>query len=41
VIVIAVPFHVGRAHRLRDLFDYDESLDDDRRPGTGERRRIA
>ena len=41
VIVIAVPFHVGRAHRLRDLFDYDEMLDDDRSPGAGERRRIA
>jgi hypothetical protein len=41
VIVIAVPFRIGQAHRLRDLFDYDESLDDDRRPGAGERRRSA
>jgi amino acid transporter len=41
VIVIAVPFHVGRAHRLRDLLDYDESLDGDRPAGAGDRRRIA
>jgi len=41
VIVIAVPFHVGHAHRLRDLFDYDELLDDDRAAGTGDRRHIA
>jgi amino acid transporter len=41
VIVIAVPFRIGQAHRLRDLFDYDESLDDDRRPRAGERRRSA
>jgi amino acid transporter len=41
VIVIAVPFRIGQAHRLRDLFDYDESLDDDRRPGAGGRRRSA
>ena len=41
VIVIAVPFHIGRAYRLRDLLDYDESVDDNRRTSTGERRRSA
>ena len=41
VIVIAVPFLLGRSYRLRDLFDYDEMLDEDRRPDPGERRRTA
>jgi len=27
VIVIAVPFLIGRAYRLRDLFDHDEDVD--------------
>jgi amino acid transporter len=28
VVVTAVPFHLGKAVRLRDRFDYDEQLDD-------------
>lgn len=28
VVVTAVPFHLGRAARLRDRFDYDEQLDE-------------
>lgn len=28
VVVTAVPFHLGRATRLRDRFDYDEQLDE-------------
>jgi amino acid transporter len=41
VIVIGVPFHIGRAYRLRDLFDYDDTLDDDRRLRAGEQQRSA
>lgn len=29
VVVTAVPFHLGQSARLRDLFDHDETLDDD------------
>jgi amino acid transporter len=41
VVVIAVPFLIGRAYRLRDLFDFDETLAELPAPGTGERRRTA
>ncbi len=27
VVVIAVPYQLGRAHKIRDLLDHDESLD--------------
>lgn len=29
VVVIAVPYQLGRAHKLRDLLDHDESIDDE------------
>lgn len=28
-IVIAVPYQLGRAHKIRDLLDHDESLDEE------------
>jgi len=28
-VVIAVPYQLGRAHRLRDLLEHDESVDCD------------
>lgn len=31
VVVIAVPYQLGRAHRLRDLLEHDESVDCDER----------
>jgi hypothetical protein len=41
VVVIAVPFLIGRSYRLRDLIDYDEMLDEDLSTSPGERRRSA
>jgi hypothetical protein len=41
VIVIAVPFLIGRSYRLRDLIDYDEMLDEDIATDPGERRQTA
>jgi len=41
VIVIAVPFLIGRSYRLRDLIDYDDLLDEDLSSAPGERRRTA
>lgn len=39
VVVIAVPYRLGQAHRLRELLDHDESVDvDDREHGADARR---
>ena len=41
VVVIAVPFLIGRAYRLRDLFEYDDTLSQLPQTRTGARRRTA